>query len=73
MRQKLPRGLLNPRKEGLDIPAHKWLRGPLRLLLLETPSRERIEKAGLFSHAAVDRLVSMHLTRRANLGYHLWG
>ena len=35
MRKKLPPRILNPRKEGLDIPAHEWLRGPLRPLLLE--------------------------------------
>ena len=73
MRQKLPRGILNPKKEGLDIPAHEWLRGPLRPLLLEALSRERVESAGLFSHSAIQQLIATHLDRRANLGYHLWG
>ncbi|HEV8523704.1 MAG TPA: asparagine synthase (glutamine-hydrolyzing), partial [Terriglobales bacterium] len=42
MKDKLPAAVLNRRKEGLDIPAHEWLRGPLRPLLLETVSRERV-------------------------------
>lgn len=73
MDSKLPSGMLNPRKEGLDIPVHEWLRGPLRPLLLETLHRERVESAGLFANATVQYLIDMHLSRRANLGYHLWG
>ena len=73
MHRKLPKGMLNPRKEGLDIPAHEWLRGPLLPLLVETLDRRTIEDAGLFSYSAVESLISMHLHRRANLGYHLWG
>jgi asparagine synthase (glutamine-hydrolysing) len=73
MRKKLPRGILNPRKEGLDIPAHEWLRGPLRPLLLETLSREAVEAVGLFSYSAIEDLITAHCTRRTNLGYHLWG
>jgi asparagine synthase (glutamine-hydrolysing) len=73
LRQKLPKGIVNPRKEGLDIPAHDWLRGPLRPLLLEGLSREVVEEAGLLSYAAVERLITQHLNKRLNIGYHLWG
>jgi asparagine synthase (glutamine-hydrolysing) len=73
MQHKLPKGLPNPRKEGLDIPAHEWLRGPLRPLLLEALSQEAVEQVGLFSHTAVQNLIAQHLCRHANCGYHLWG
>ena len=73
MRSKLPKGLINPCKQGLDIPAHDWLRGPLLPLLLETLSRERVEEAGLFSSASIERLIDLHINRQSNLGYHLWG
>jgi asparagine synthase (glutamine-hydrolysing) len=73
LRQKLPKNIVNPRKEGLDIPAHDWLRGPLRPLLLEGLSREVVEEAGLLSYAAVERLITQHLNKRLNIGYHLWG
>ena len=73
VRKKLPPAILQRRKEGLDIPAHDWLRGPLRSLMLDALSSESVRQAGLFSPAAIGALVERHLTRRANLGYHLWG
>ncbi len=73
VRQKLPSEILARPKEGLDIPAHEWLRGPLRPLLLETLGEKSVEQAGLFSPAAIQSLVERHLSRQANLGYHLWG
>lgn len=73
MRKKLPPAILERRKEGLDIPAHEWLRGPLRPLILEALSPESVRQAGLFSASAISNLVERHLSREANLGYHLWG
>lgn len=73
VRRKLPPAILERRKEGLDIPAHDWLRGPLRPLLLDALSPEAVRAARLFSPPAISALVERHLSRRANLGYHLWG
>jgi asparagine synthase (glutamine-hydrolysing) len=64
---------LRRKKIGLDIPAHQWLRGPLRQLLLDTLSGGAAEHAGLFHAGAVEACVRRHLERRSNLGYHLWG
>jgi asparagine synthase (glutamine-hydrolysing) len=73
MRQKLPASVLQRKKTGLDIPAHEWLRGPLRSLLVEALKSGASEHAGLFRADAVEQFVGDHLERRANLGYHLWG
>jgi len=73
VRRKLPSAILQRPKEGLDIPAHDWLRGPLRSLMLDALSPDAVRQAGLFSAEAITALVDRHLTRRANLGYHLWG
>jgi asparagine synthase (glutamine-hydrolysing) len=73
MRNKLPAPVLARRKEGFDIPAHDWLRGVLRPLLLDTLTRDTVEKSNLFDWNVVDRLIHTHLNRHANLGYHLWG
>jgi asparagine synthase (glutamine-hydrolysing) len=73
MGPKLPPEILNRPKEGLDIPAHEWLRGPLRPLLLESLGQESVKQAGVFSPGAIQALVARHLSRQANLGYHLWG
>jgi asparagine synthase (glutamine-hydrolysing) len=73
VRKKLPAGILQRPKEGLDIPAHDWLRGPLRSLMEEALNPESVRKAGLFSPDAITALVKRHLAREVNVGYHLWG
>jgi asparagine synthase (glutamine-hydrolysing) len=73
MRDKLPLHVLNRKKEGFDIPAHEWLRTVLRPLLLDTLTRETVEKSNLFEWNVVETLIHKHLNRHANLGYHLWG
>ena len=73
MRQKLPPEILARPKEGLDIPIHEWFRGPLRPLLLETLSQESVKLVGVFSPYRILDLLHRHLSRQANLGYHLWG
>ena len=73
MKDKLPRSVLERPKIGFDVPIHEWLRGVLRPLLLDTLSRDAVLASGLFHWPAVKRLVSTHLERRANVGYHLWG
>jgi asparagine synthase (glutamine-hydrolysing) len=73
MRNKLPPEVLRRKKEGFDIPAHDWLRGVLRPLLLDTLTQTAVEKTNLFDWNVIDRLIRNHLDRRANLGYHLWG
>jgi asparagine synthase (glutamine-hydrolysing) len=73
MAQKLPKSVLTRSKIGFDIPAHQWLRGPLRPLLLDTISTVGAEHASFFNVTEIGTAVRRHLERRANLGYHLWG
>ena len=73
MRNKLPQSVLQRGKQGFDIPAHDWLRGVLRPLLLDTLTREAVESSNLFDWNVVAGLIRNHMNRRANLGYHLWG
>jgi asparagine synthase (glutamine-hydrolysing) len=73
LRGKLPAFVLHRKKEGFDIPAHDWLRGPLRPLLLDTLTRDAVEKSNLFDWSTVESLIGRHMERRVNLGYHLWG
>ena len=73
MAGKLPPSIVRRKKVGFDIPAHEWLRGPLRSLLIETIAMAGSEYSDLFDRVQVDQLLQLHLTRRANLGYHLWG
>ena len=73
MRDKLPASVLTRKKEGFDIPAHGWFRGPLKPLLLATITRGAAESAGVFAWPYLEKTLNDHLERRANYGYHLWG
>lgn len=73
MKGKLPDLVLSRSKVGFDIPAHEWLRGPLRQMLTDT-LREGLASFGdLFRASEAEVLLERHLRRESNFGYHLWG
>lgn len=73
MKDRLPAAILRRKKIGFDIPAHDWLRGPLRELLVDTLAWGASEQPELLNAAAVQHYADAHLSRRGNYGYHLWG
>jgi asparagine synthase (glutamine-hydrolysing) len=73
MKDKLPAAILQRKKQGFDIPAHEWLRGPLRSLLTETLDTGLSEYPELFHSEVIQSFLRSHLERRVNIGYHLWG
>jgi len=73
MKDKLPPSILKRKKIGFDIPAHEWLRGPLRGLLEDSFNSGLSEYGQLFRRDGVERLKKRHLQREINVGYHLWG
>ena len=73
MRDKLPVAVIGRKKTGFDIPAHDWLRGPLRPMVRETLNEEAVNATGIFDADAVGALIRDHMERRVNVGYHLWG
>ncbi len=73
MKDKLPAAVLTRKKIGFDIPAHEWLRGPLRSLLVDTLEAGLLAYPGLFRADVIERYLRCHLGRKANYGYHLWG
>ncbi len=73
MRGKLPEAVLTRKKIGFDIPAHEWLRGVLRPMLVDTLNTGLADYPSLFRTDQVNRLLSEHMQRRINVGYHLWG
>ncbi|HKW56329.1 MAG TPA: asparagine synthase (glutamine-hydrolyzing) [Candidatus Acidoferrum sp.] len=72
MKERLPKKILTRKKMGFDIPAHQWLRGPLKPLLLDTISEAGAWES-IFRPRVLQEFVRLHLERRVNLGYHLWG
>jgi asparagine synthase (glutamine-hydrolysing) len=73
MRGKLPPSVLQRKKIGFDIPAHDWLRGPLRPLMTQVLMEGMSEHAGFFRRDVIEKLMQDHIERRTNVGYHLWG
>ena len=73
MRDKLPPSVLQRKKVGFDIPAHDWLRGCLRPLMMEVLLDGASDHASLFRREAIETYIRQHLERRVNVGYHLWG
>jgi asparagine synthase (glutamine-hydrolysing) len=77
MRDKLPALVLRRKKIGFDIPAHEWLRGCLRSLMMEVlldGSTNFMAGSGrMFRGEVIEAHVRQHLERRVNIGYHLWG
>ncbi len=73
MLPKLPVSVTRRSKIGFDIPAHEWFRGPLRSLLIETISAAEVEHSDLFHFEAIRNYTQLHLDRKINVGYHLWG
>ena len=73
MRGKLPASVLQRKKVGFDIPAHDWLRGCLRPLMMDVLMDGSSEHARLFRQDVIEKHVREHLERRVNVGYHLWG
>lgn len=72
MRGKLPESTLRRKKMGFDFPAHHWMRGPLRELMMDTLSADNWH-SDLFKPAHLRQFAESHLERRANVGYELWG
>lgn len=73
MKDKLPKAILERPKTGFDIPAHEWLRGPLLPLLTDALHDGASGYGSVFRSDVVDRFLRLHLERKANVGYHLWG
>jgi asparagine synthase (glutamine-hydrolysing) len=73
MKNKLPAETLRRKKIGFDIPAHEWMRGPLRGLLEDALQFGLGEYGQLFRQDGITSLKTRHFQRQINVGYHLWG
>jgi asparagine synthase (glutamine-hydrolysing) len=72
-KDKLPASIIQGKKTGFDIPAHEWLRGPLRAMLVDTLREGLSEYRDLFHGEVVEGFLKGHFDRQTNAGYHLWG
>ena len=70
--ERLPRRAVLRKKQGFGIPVASLLRGPLKESVLSTLSRDRIERASLFSYQYVQRLVGQHLAGEKDNSAKIW-
>jgi asparagine synthase (glutamine-hydrolysing) len=72
LRGRLPDSILQRGKKGFNIPVAKWLTGPLRPLVEEMFSHERLRREGYFAPTYVRGLLDDHLAGRADHRKLLW-
>jgi asparagine synthase (glutamine-hydrolysing) len=68
----LPAEVLTRGKQGFDVPIGAWLRGPLRVPLLDTLTRNAVSQRGMWRAERVGALIDEHLDGRADHGEQLW-
>jgi asparagine synthase (glutamine-hydrolysing) len=73
MNSKLPSAVMRRKKVGFDIPAHEWLRGTLRSMMVESLTSAESSHSELFRFETIRNYMQLHLNKRINVGYHLWG
>ena len=70
LRQLLTRyfrpGMFDRPKQGFSVPLATWLRGPLRELLLQEFSPERVRQLGIFDPAAASDVIGAFLANNRN-------
>ena len=69
-RRYLPPAILNRPKKGFGIPLGQWFQTSLKDMLLD--AIKTLKATGIFQPAALDRLVSDHLQKRADRRKELW-
>lgn len=65
--QLLPRDVVWRKKAGFGAPIRSWLRGPLRPMVDDLLSDERIRRRGLFNPAEVRRVIADNQSGREDL------
>ncbi|MBD2577767.1 asparagine synthase (glutamine-hydrolyzing) [Oscillatoria sp. FACHB-1406] len=72
MRPYLPKEIIQRGKKGFNMPVAKWFSGPLRPLLEEMLSAERLQREGFFNPNYVQQLLQEHLSGRKDHRKLLW-
>jgi asparagine synthase (glutamine-hydrolysing) len=72
MADLLPAEVLQRPKQGFAMPVAHWLGGPLRELVGDMLSPQRIRRQGLFNPSFVERLLHEHFTRQSDNRKQLW-
>ena len=73
----IPKELLDRPKQGFGIPYSRWLKGPLKEMVLDYCSEEMLKKQGIFDSAKINKLVDTFMNQpvsaHPNFADIIWG
>lgn len=68
----LPEKIINRPKQGFSIPMKNWLKGPVRSMMTDLLSYDRIKKQGIFNPVYIELLIKEHIENKNNHSHKLW-
>ncbi len=68
----LPKEVIWRRKAGFGAPIRSWLRGPLKPLISDLLSEERVKRRGLFRPKEINRVVESNFSGREDYNLHVF-
>jgi len=71
-RNLLPESIFTHQKTGFSIPLGDWFKRELKLLIMETLSKKRIEEIGILSYPFIEKIISQHMTGKRNYKRLIW-
>ncbi|MBI2870618.1 MAG: asparagine synthase (glutamine-hydrolyzing) [Candidatus Omnitrophica bacterium] len=71
-RRHLPREIIQKPKQGFSIPVKNWLCQELKAMMMETLSKERVQRHSFFNPEVVSRWMHEHLSGTHNHAHRLW-
>lgn len=72
LRGSIPAAVLDRKKSGFNVPLERWMRGPLRGLLLDAVATRRDALARYVRPEAIEQLAAEHAERRADHAHALF-
>lgn len=72
VRGLVPEPILKRPKQGFNMPVAHWIRGPLRGLVLDALSPDRLRRQGLFDPPRIEHLLQEHFQGRRDNRKVLW-
>jgi asparagine synthase (glutamine-hydrolysing) len=72
LEQRVPRSIVDRKKNGFDAPVGEWLRGPLASMTHELLLDGRLRQRGIFQQTEVTRLWEEHRSGQGDHRHRLW-
>ena len=73
LRDFLPKKIVRRKKGGFNVPVATWIEGPLRPMIEDVFSSQKIRKANIFNFDYINRLLKEHYLHQNDHGYKIWG